>query len=936
MKKIAPWLKTLVWIVSLAVVIGLAVTRPGYPVDAADLNDSSVWVTNGSKVARYNAPIEVLTGGLVISPAEGAFDVVQAGWKVAIDQATSLRTLDPAALRLGTTVSYDGLDSPRLALGGEAALVTGSDGAWLRAFDELAGFNAETDQPDFWLGGGQAVITPDGVVFAVAEDGTMIEASLDPASGRAKARQIGRIARPDYQISAVTAVAGKPYALAGSELLWEDGAVDLSQYGAADSLRLQTATAERTRLDYVVVAAPKKLLLIDRNGAITALATGNQGQPAQPVAVGDCVHAAWAVNPGTGNNYLAVCDGQPATARALEAISDQAQIVFRVNRQVVVLNDVQDGRIWLPAKDDQVRDALDWDQIDPQDEDQNQDQRASGSTAAEPLNCDDKSAKPQGQADHYGVRPGVSTILTVLENDSASSCDALAIDRIDGLDQGQAELVAAGRAVQFTAAPGASSARFVYTLSDTSGQTDSAVVTIAVSGESNRAPVGPAQPLQVSVEIGATATYRALAAFRDPDGDPLELRAASTTDTDLGISFEPDGTVTIKGTGGSPRTAVVTLMVADAFGAAASPATLEVDLRAPGWLIPASDPVQAAGQVGQTISLDLAESLRTFHAEEPTFAIVGQSEPLTEARLDAGRLTFKASVANTFRLALTVTGKAGSAQLSARFDVRDIVAPSVIAVRDIAYVRPGRTTLIDPLINDVVEGGAVPVLTDFKAGDGLEAVPISHQYLEISNTGGDGLGEVSYTVSAGSVSASGTILVVQAQPGVNQDPVVRPKTLKVRAGGVVTIPVLEQSFDPDGDDLVIATATPLEPSPSCGAVYASGRSVRYQAPKDGCPTPVAVSVPVVDGAGGSGLGVFTIQVHISKGAAKAAPEPRDLTARVSRGEEVTIPVPLTGIDADGDGVSLLQGLDSGPRFGRVSEIGPDYIIYQAGEDQSPG
>src|SRR5690606_10033537 len=68
------------------------------------------------------------------------------------------------------------------------------------------------------------------------------------------------------------------------------------------------------------------------------------GTPIQPVRVGSCTYAAWQ----TSGEYLRFCDdpGNNQSAKIPE-MSDGAELAFRVNRDVVVLNDVHSGQVWL-------------------------------------------------------------------------------------------------------------------------------------------------------------------------------------------------------------------------------------------------------------------------------------------------------------------------------------------------------------------------------------------------------------------------------------------------------------------------------------------------------------------------------------------------------------------------------------------------------------
>ena len=61
------------------------------------------------------------------------------------------------------------------------------------------------------------------------------------------------------------------------------------------------------------------------------------------------------------------------------------------------------------------------------------------------------------------------------------------------------------------------------------------------------------------------------------------------------------------------------------------------------------------------------------------------------------------------------------------------------------------------------------------------------------------------------------------------------------------------------------------------------------------------------------------------------PVPPELIGRTIAGQTVTIPIPVTTMDPDGDTVTLL-GVDEPPRFGTVVEVRPDELVYAADED----
>ncbi|HEY0185859.1 MAG TPA: fibronectin type III domain-containing protein [Cellulomonas sp.] len=111
-----------------------------------------------------------------------------------------------------------------------------------------------------------------------------------------------------------------------------------------------------------------------------------------------------------------------------------------------------------------------------------------------------------------------------------------------------------------------------------------------------------------------------------------------------------------------------------------------------------------------------------------------------------------------------------------------------------------------------------------------------------------------------------------------------------------------------------------------GLMFVAGEVLRYQAPATA--TTVRAIFVVRDATGNETAAAVTIQVHASDAATKSPPRPQTLVARVFAGDTVRIPVPLVGIDDDGDGLTLL-GIDSAGSKGQVTAVGADYLEYQA-------
>jgi len=78
-------------------------------------------------------------------------------------------------------------------------------------------------------------------------------------------------------------------------------------------------------------------------GAPQLAAITGTGVPIAPVQQGGCIHAAWS---GV-NQYLHFCAGTQAKPAPIPKAGGQSRLVFRQNRDVVVLNDTNGGDVWL-------------------------------------------------------------------------------------------------------------------------------------------------------------------------------------------------------------------------------------------------------------------------------------------------------------------------------------------------------------------------------------------------------------------------------------------------------------------------------------------------------------------------------------------------------------------------------------------------------------
>ncbi|AEI11763.1 fibronectin type III domain-containing protein [Cellulomonas gilvus] len=916
-----------------AVVAVLALLNPGFPLAQVELNDGAVWLTatQAQKVGRYNVQVDELNAGLVTTSS--TFDVLQDEGAVVVVESGAVSVVDPASVAMTTKVSVPGVQPTDLP-GGPASMAAGvlavvdTDGdLFVRTLAELGGLRPTEDDPDVALGeDGRAVVGRDGVVHAVDAKGAVTQVDVTAGAGRTSADGSFSPGALDQ----LTVVGDEPVGLRGSTVVTRDRDIEVE----GQDLVLQQPGPDSSR---VLVASSTALLEVPLDGGdVIEHPTQGSGMPAAPVQVDSCAHGAWASAVGS---YQRLCEGEAPQVEALEEMSAQDDLVFRVNRSMVVLNDTLRGRVWEPQEDTKLR-VLNWEDIqqkeDPEQDDTTSDQTTTTQELVE--ECSSDSANPVATSDEFGVRPGRTTVLPVVANDSSSDCGILAVRTFDQLPRsfGKVETIYGGRSLQVEVAPGASGTEtFTYTIDDgrATSTPSTATVTLSVHGDGTNAPPVQDRVGTLQVEQGGQARYDVLSNFHDPDGDDLLLVDASTDSVSGTVRFRQDGTVTFRADGAELGRTIVTVLVSDGSDDEPTEGRLEVDVRPAGSVPPVIDPVHAVTYVDQTVALEPLAAVRTSGSEPSSLAAVDDVPGATVTPdLDAGTFTFSAPRVATYYVPFLVVSGTQQATGLARIDVQawPEEAQPPVAVRDRAFLPTGGEVTINPLANDSDPAGGVLVLQSVDTSDaaGLSIAVLDHQLVQVrSERTLDHAVVLPYVVSNGHASATGQIVVQPLPPSAStQPPVVENVEVTVRAGGVVTIPVLESAYDPDGDTLTLKRQLAVGLAADEGLLFVSGDVLRYQAPAR--PLTARATFVVEDSTGNEASGTVTVRVHESDASNKPLPRPRDLQARVFAGEKVRIEVPLVGIDADGDGVALL-GLASAPAEGLVTQVGADWLEYQA-------
>ncbi|HRW19854.1 MAG TPA: fibronectin type III domain-containing protein [Dermatophilaceae bacterium] len=1012
---------SLVLVILAGVLTWFATRAEGETVRRAELNDGGVWVTNSAqgRFGRVNKPAGQLDAAVASStPENTGLDIVQDGAVVlGITKATnqaipvnvrSATLSESAAITLATPAGGASPLQPTIDLrGGTVAIVEPATGK-VRAqrVDPQLGVSGldqlqPGSQPLTQVGAGAVLaVGVDGTVYAVSAGGSLAvlrptaATTARPGPGATSGSAFEAAALAELGLSATgqpslqLSVVGTRWVLLDSQsgLLRVDGLpapIDLKARlgglaGDPAAWRLQQPGPDA---DAVVVGTAQAAVVIPISGDTAS--TGDIGLPsaagtgqrwvAAPVRIGGCVHGAWA--DATAVYYGRSCTNAPAEAvtltgrmQANPSLAARGQsptaadgVALRVNRGMVVLNDLDTGALWdvdspKPIKID------DWNSVIPP--------PRAGDTNVKP-NPDDVADQqvrrpPEANPDVLNVRPGRTSTLHVLDNDTDSTGAVLAIAPGDVTQPDVPGVLVSpsvdGQTISVSVPekPVSSVIHFTYAVNNGNagpeGRASTSVTLTVVGAETNSAPhlrPGQAKLAQTRTPViaGQTVAVSVLADWRDDESDPVVVEPLES-----GTSVDGSGSLTVTapkepgnrelryrvddGRGGHTEAKVGVVVLGPTDRPVAPIAQADV-VRAvqgkPVQLQPLGNDIPGADPTDPSARMRLAAEVR------------GPVQLLVDTNLDTGVVTVTGSVPGSYLL--TYAAQVGSSVGAGRFRV-DILAPPPgeappVAAPDAATVREQAPTITDVLANDYSPRSDVLVITSVATADPwVRAWVVQGRWLRVQSTTPlpvattERRGVVAYTISDGTRTATGELSVVQKPaPAAAVLPTVVDDQATVRWGDVVTMPVLDNDSMADGVPLKIQPPT-VKVLSGGGQVYPTGSVLRYLPPATPITDETVATLEYAAYPEGMPERAVTARVTVaikplpSAQRPNQAPTARTFSASVTAGEAVTLTVPTSGIDPDGDlgYVSGIVGEDKGPvnlRLGRVVSFGASSLRYEA-------
>ena len=480
-------------------------------------------------------------------------------------------------------------------------------------------------------------------------------------------------------------------------------------------------------------------------------------------------------------------------------------------------------------------------------------------------------------------------------------------------------------------------------------------VTLASDSENTAPQLRPGKATlantQYPVNAGRLLPVQVIGDWRDRESDTVTVEA-----TEEGSSVDGLGRLNVLApleTG--PRS--VKYAVSDGRGQTPGRVNLSVLGRDDRYRPPATQPDVVRGVVGKPLQIEpLGNDVAGADPAEPdaklrlSRAIPSQGSLTVDTSLDTGVVTITGASAGTFELTYGAQVGAGVDAGRIRLDLvanPDPDAPPV-AVPDSATLRDQTPVMADVLANDYSPRADVLVTRSVSvASDSSWLRPSIYQgrwvrleALEPATAGArPRTGTVSYTVSDGTKATTGQIAVSQRPAREGALPIVQDDTAVVRAQDSVTIPVMDNDSMAEGIPLVL---DPDSVTVLGGAdnAFASGNVIRY-VPEDRNPT--AEQVRVIEYAvypigmrerAQTGRVSVTVKPLPTATQPNQPPRARSFSASVVAGEPLTITVPTSGVDADGDTVTVdgIVGEDGETvdlSLGRVTTFGASTITYES-------
>ncbi len=424
-------------------------------------------------------------------------------------------------------------------------------------------------------------------------------------------------------------------------------------------------------------------------------------------------------------------------------------------------------------------------------------------TATVFVHVDPVNDAPEAVDDADTTDEDTPVIVDLLANDFDVDGDDLSVVSAT-LISGEGEIVDNGDGtVTFTPAPDFNGEAVIeYTIQDEEGLQDTALHTITVEGVED-AP--DAEDDVAETDEDTPVTIDVLDNDSDPDGDPLTVTEATSPDGD--VTINPDGTITFTPDENFNGDTTITYTVTDPDGNEDT-ATVDVTVN------PINDAPEAVDDADGTqedtaITVDLLAN--DFDVDGDDLTVIAVSVPA-----DQGTVVNNGDGTATFTPAPNFNGEA---TISYTIEDEEGLTDSAIHTVDVAEVQDApdaeddvaetdedTPVTIDVLGNDSDPDGDPLTVTEATSPDGDVVINPDGTITFTPDENFNGDTTIEYTITDPDGNEDTATVTVTVLP-VNDAPEAEDDRSTTPFNTAVTVPVLANDFDVDGDDLTVTEAT---------------------------------------------------------------------------------------------------------------------------------
>ncbi len=348
---------------------------------------------------------------------------------------------------------------------------------------------------------------------------------------------------------------------------------------------------------------------------------------------------------------------------------------------------------------------------------------------------------------------------------------------------------------------------FTYTVTDEAGAQDSATVTITVVNQ-DEIPIAVDDnystdedtPLVVNAEQGL------LANDSDPDGDSITVSDVVTSPSLGEVTTAPDGSFTYTPNENAHGTDTFTYQVDDSSGASAT-AVVTITIAAVNDNPEAVDDSYEVAESGSA-TLTPLDNDTDVDGDSLTIEAVAAESGSAAITSDATQISYTAPDSGTQdTLQYTISdGNGGTATASISISITG-VNDAPVAVDDSATVNEDTAITIDVLANDSDEDGDTLSITAAATSEGTVSIT-SGGLLYIPSDNFNGSTQISYTVADGNGGSDSAVVSVTVV-AVNDNPTAASDSATTDEDTAVTVDVLTNDSDVDGDNIVITAVSAI-------------------------------------------------------------------------------------------------------------------------------